>query len=244
VKDGNWVPLSKGFLKYLPKDRAYSKVEAAVSLQCDYDKGNPVTVTGYSELWRWSKGKVNRFLKAMDIQIMYPESTNRKRNQRGLIAIHKPDYKRIENGLIRLIDSKDIETKQDQWRIENGLKTDLKQVTTKDPNPNPINSRHLNAPKTCPHEQILALYHKILPELPRVRVWSDTREKHLNTRWNEKHESENGRTSNTVEFWKGFFLYIRESDFLMGRKTDFKADFDFIINKSKFARIIEGSYHK
>ncbi|MBK8161807.1 MAG: helix-turn-helix domain-containing protein [Gammaproteobacteria bacterium] len=36
---------------------------------------------------------------------------------------------------------------------------------------------------TCPAEQIVALYHEILPELPKVKVLTDKRRKHLRARW-------------------------------------------------------------
>jgi hypothetical protein len=69
MKNGKWVPISKEFLKALPKDRAYTELEAAYCLQLDYDQNREVTVAGYSALWRWSRGKVLRFFKAMCITI-------------------------------------------------------------------------------------------------------------------------------------------------------------------------------
>lgn len=134
---GNWVPISKAFLKHLPNNRPYTEFEAGFSLQVDYDQGNSVTVTGYSNLWQWSKGKVIRFLKRMNVRIEYPEDTQKKRNQNGLITVHKPDLKRTNNGLIRLIDNKDLPNETDLKRTKSGLITDLKQVTTKDTNTNP-----------------------------------------------------------------------------------------------------------
>lgn len=131
---GNWIPISKAFLKHLPKDRPYTELEAAYSLQVDYDQENRVTITGYSNLWRWSKGKVVRFLGRMNIKITYPESTKKKRNQNGLITVHKPDLKRTKNRLIRLIDNKGLEGETDLKHTNNGLKTDQSQVTTKETN--------------------------------------------------------------------------------------------------------------
>lgn len=143
MEHGHWIPISKGFLKALPHDREYTELEAAYSLQIDYDCKNKVTVTGYSNLWRWSKGKVYRFLDRMNIKILYPESTSKKRNQNGLITIHNPDLKRTNNGLItdlkqtnnrliRLIDNNNLQAIKDLKQTKNGLKTDLKQVTTID----------------------------------------------------------------------------------------------------------------
>jgi hypothetical protein len=153
MKHGHWVPISKYFLKSLPHDREYTELEAAYSLQLDFDNKNKVTITGYCNLWRWSKGKVYRFLDRMNIKILYPENTSKKRNQNGLITIHKPelkqtnnrlitDLKQTNNRLIRLIDNSDLQKGIDLKRTKDRLKTDLKQVTTIEPitlkpNPNP-----------------------------------------------------------------------------------------------------------
>ena len=40
MEDGNWVPISKGFKKALPKGRKFTELEAMFSLQCDYDHSN------------------------------------------------------------------------------------------------------------------------------------------------------------------------------------------------------------
>ena len=103
MKYGNWVPISKGFLKHLPKDRPYTKLEAVFCLQCDYDQENLVTVNGYSSLWRWGKGKVYRFLEEVGVEIIYQESTQKKQNQNGLINGLITDRKRTESGLKRFI---------------------------------------------------------------------------------------------------------------------------------------------
>jgi len=137
MKNGNWIPICKNLLKYLPKDRAYTKMEAAYSLQSDYDNKNTVTISGYSALWRWSKGKVYRFLEEMDVKIKYPKDTKKFKNQNGLIIEPKRVLKQTNNGLIRFIDSKWLGEQTDLKQTKDGLKTDLSQVTTQHPNPNP-----------------------------------------------------------------------------------------------------------
>jgi len=37
---------------------------------------------------------------------------------------------------------------------------------------------------------------------------------------------------------------VRGSKFLTGKVKDWKADIDFIFTPTKFARIVEGAYHK
>jgi hypothetical protein len=54
MKSGNLVPISKALVRELPTDRTFSKVEAAFSLQVDFDQDNLVTVAGYSKRWNWT----------------------------------------------------------------------------------------------------------------------------------------------------------------------------------------------
>lgn len=45
-----------------------------------------------------------------------------------------------------------------------------------------------------------------------------------------------------LDGWNLALSKIQESDFLSGKKTDWKADLDFLITKSKFISIMEGKY--
>jgi hypothetical protein len=89
-----------------------------------------------------------------------------------------------------------------------------------------------------PYQAIVDSFNRTLPELPSVKVVTDIRKKHLKARWNFSNKTPN------LEWWNEFFRYIRKSDFLMGRNTDFRASFDWIINSSNFVKIIEGNFHK
>lgn len=90
----------------------------------------------------------------------------------------------------------------------------------------------------CPHQEIVALYHEILPSLTRVKEWTDQRQELLRTRWKEKPERQ------TVEWWKLFFGYVSESDFLMGRVENFRADLEWLVRPKNFVKVIEGKYHR
>jgi hypothetical protein len=89
-----------------------------------------------------------------------------------------------------------------------------------------------------PYQAIVDLFNETLPELPSVKLVTDTRKKHLKARWHSTDKTP------TLHWWKEFFGYIRESGFLMGHKADFRASFDWIINSTNFVKIIEGNYHK
>jgi hypothetical protein len=137
MKLGNWVPISKAFTKYLPKGRPYTEIEAAFSVEVDYDNANEVTVLGYAELWQWSRNRVRLFLKRMSIKITYPENTHKKQNQKGQISIQIMDRKGAQKGQIRIINSKDLQGQKDRKRTDKGQIRDRCRTTTSYPNPNP-----------------------------------------------------------------------------------------------------------
>lgn len=87
-----------------------------------------------------------------------------------------------------------------------------------------------------PYQAIVEQYHKELPELPRVKALSETRKRHLKARWLSDDKRQ------TVDYWQRLFGYISKSDFLMGKSTEWQANFDFIIKEANFIKIIEGSY--
>jgi hypothetical protein len=70
--------------------------------------------------------------------------------------------------------------------------------------------------------------------LPVVQVRSDKRKKALRERLKE---------CGGIDGWTACLEKVRASKFLTGdNKNAWKADFDFITTKSKFAKIMEGSY--
>lgn len=242
MKSGGWVPLDKTLVKDLPKDRPYTKVEAIFSIQVDYDNNKPATIAGYAKLWDWTRRRVRNLLKELGVQIIYPEDTRKKQNQSGQITIQKTDRSWRRSGQIRLINSKGFQAKADRSERKSGQKTDRSRPTTIYPNPDP----NIYMSKSVPYDQILASWKRMLPELSQPRAFTDTRKKLFDTRWHEAHKTKNGLTSNNLDFWEALFSYIRSSDFLMGRNhnSTWKADFDFVITKSKLQKILEGSYHK
>ena len=249
MNDGNWIPLSKWAAKHLPKDRPYSKLEALVSIQIDYDNGNSATISGYAALWQWSRKKVRLFFDAIDVEITYPENTKKKQNQKGQIRVQIRDRSEEKKEQMKFINNKKLHNqknrppeKKEQIRDRSGNTT----IKTKRLNTNSctLESKKESNLKDYPYNKILDLYHFLLAELPRVRKFTEERKKMLKARWNEKAKSERGLYSNTLEFWEAFFKYISQSDFLMGRKTDFRANFEWIITKKNFNKIIEGTYHR
>lgn len=88
----------------------------------------------------------------------------------------------------------------------------------------------------CPQQEIVNLYHRILPELRKIREWTPFRKKLLRARWNEKRERQ------TLEWWEDFFENVKQSDFLTGKITDFQADLEWLIRPKNFVKVLEGRY--
>jgi len=98
----------------------------------------------------------------------------------------------------------------------------------------PIPSRH-----ECPHQEIIALYHEVLPQCPQIRDWTAARATQLRARWNEDASRQD------LNYWKRFFEYVAGCDFLVGRgagNKPFFADLEWITKAGNFAKIREAKY--
>jgi hypothetical protein len=100
-----------------------------------------------------------------------------------------------------------------------------------------------SASQNCPHEKIIAAYHKALPSCRRIVRWNDTRRRHLQQRWKEDQNHQ------SMDFWEKFFGYVGQSKFLTGQvpgrdgKPPFVAGLDWLVKPDNFAKVIEGKYH-
>lgn len=92
----------------------------------------------------------------------------------------------------------------------------------------------------CPHQEIISLYHDILPILPRVRQWTPKRQKMLKARWLSSKEYQD------LDWWKQFFEYIRERcPHLLGKNDrQWTADLEWIVKEENFVKTVEGRYVK
>ncbi len=105
----------------------------------------------------------------------------------------------------------------------------------------------------CNHKAVIVLYHEALPTLNAVEIWNDVRQGLLRSRWREvaeklKADGNDFSEAAVLEWWRSFFVYIGKSKFLTGRvegsrDKPFKADLEWIIRPTNFAKIIEKKYH-
>lgn len=92
-----------------------------------------------------------------------------------------------------------------------------------------------------PYQQIVNLYHELLPELPRIAKLTSNRKAQIRARWK-------GKDAEDLEDWKQFFALVKASRFLKGlspapagRKV-FLADLDWLTKEGNFMKVVEGKY--
>jgi len=92
-----------------------------------------------------------------------------------------------------------------------------------------------------PYQKIIDLYHKKLPDLPKVAKLTPKRKGQIRQRFKEDmHE---------LFQWENYFDYVSQSDFLMGRvpprdgRAPFRADIEWLTNSTNFTKIAENKYH-
>ena len=108
----------------------------------------------------------------------------------------------------------------------------------------------------CPHEEIIDAYAEKLPELaqPVRSLWRDGKNAPaLKARWQwvmtAVHESGKRKgerlattTQEGIEWFNRFFTYVAASDHLMGRNGEWVCNLIWLVNKSNFEKVIQGSY--
>jgi hypothetical protein len=93
----------------------------------------------------------------------------------------------------------------------------------------------------CPQQQIIDLYHRLLPMGRQVRDWTPARASALRARWRDKPARQK------LEWWERFFAYCAESDFLTGKvnspgRRPFELSLDWLVKAENMAKVIEGAY--
>lgn len=122
----------------------------------------------------------------------------------------------------------DIDTDKDLYEVDIKTSTSLPERPPKKAKP-PI-----------PMDEIVELYHKHLPQNPRVRILSGKRESHIRQRWRDNLTS--------LEAWESYFSAVAKSPFLTGKVTSpgrkpFRAEFDWLIQEHNLVKVYEGKYH-
>lgn len=81
---------------------------------------------------------------------------------------------------------------------------------------------------------ISELWNQNCKNLPKVQKLNETRKKKIKKLW---------LSNPSEEYWISLINKITESDFLSGRKTNWKANFDWFINETNQIKVLEGNYN-
>ncbi|MBI9110265.1 hypothetical protein [Maridesulfovibrio ferrireducens] len=98
-----------------------------------------------------------------------------------------------------------------------------------------------NKPKgipNCPYDSIVEVYNRILPQLPQVKMVTEKRKKVLNAAW-RGHEARQ-----SVEWWEAYFKLVLSCPFLLGKKKDWKANFDWLLSPGNMVKVLEGHFRE
>jgi hypothetical protein len=88
----------------------------------------------------------------------------------------------------------------------------------------------------CPYEKIKELYNTKCGDLPKVRIMSEERKKHVKARWKQFNYD--------IEVFEELFNMAASSKFLSGdNDRKWKADFGWLMNENNMAKVLEGKYN-
>lgn len=119
------------------------------------------------------------------------------------------------------------------------LKNDKKEKNDKNDKNDIYSSTYVdeNEPKTenskenFDFQAVISLFNSICTSLPKIQKLTENRKRNIR----------NADKQLNSDF-KSFFEKVERSDFLSGRKTDWKASFDWILNPQNLVKVIEGNY--
>ncbi|CAJ3471656.1 Uncharacterised protein [Burkholderia pseudomallei] len=107
----------------------------------------------------------------------------------------------------------------------------------------------------CPVDEIVAAYHELMPDNPRVKAVHGDRRKAIAARWREASKLDckpfgYSTVDDGLRAWRKFFAVCARSAFLTGKATPkpgckrFRADIDFLTSPSGFTKCLEGKYQQ
>jgi len=96
----------------------------------------------------------------------------------------------------------------------------------------------LDKSKPIPHSKIAKTFNETCTSLSNVVAMTEKRKALIKKIWSDSEEHQN------IEFWQWYFQEVNSSQFLTGQVagSDWCANFDWLINKNNFYKVIEGNY--
>ena len=116
--------------------------------------------------------------------------------------------------------------------------------------PQKLNGKKPSALPDCPHDEILGLWARHLPDKPHPKTWNGTRQANLAARWRQgftckvRIGSRKGETfyadkESGLVWWDRFFSYCAKQSFLRDGRF---FSLDWLVKPANFAKIIDGNY--
>lgn len=97
--------------------------------------------------------------------------------------------------------------------------------------------------ETVPVQRILDLYREELPFLRQPRMIRPNVAASIKARWHEKKkEGKFADEEGGLAYFRHVFRYVSQNAFLSGRKTNWKADFEWIVKAANWDKITTGKY--
>jgi hypothetical protein len=97
----------------------------------------------------------------------------------------------------------------------------------------------INGGSRIPYDDILSAYHRRLPALPKVRVFSAGLKRNIRARWNEDAERQN------QGWWEMYFAHVGGCPFLLGEnKRNWRASFSWLMKSGNLAKVINDEYRE
>lgn len=249
----SWIKLHRGvFEKGLFKNEPFSEREAWIWLISEakfepssirignnvhtIDRGDTYCSIRYlAQAWSWDKSRVHRFLKFLESQKMIErKSETDLRQLESVITIcnygkyqssDTNDETQNETDLRQSRDTSETQVRQTRDKYK-----ESKNIRTKESKKDSIGKDGLNSNLTLKKINLVLAKHK----LSEISSLSGERLKSLTSRTKE--------SGSLDSFLALVDKGLTESAFLRGETSDWKADFDFFLRKSKFLKVTEGAY--
>lgn len=198
-----------------------------------------------------TESEIDAILQAMQTRVM----DEKRLSGWGSRQVKHEDSVGSESGAMSAAERKRAERKRKKDALESGACHEMsRHVTTDKDKDTELTSTDVEVVvseslPTCPHQEIIALFGELLPELPQPRVWEGNRRDHLASRWKwviadlRKKGMPADRQAG-IDFFRRMFEYIGKRDRLMGRDGGWSCSLPWIVKAENFAKIIEGNYEK
>jgi uncharacterized protein YdaU (DUF1376 family) len=103
-------------------------------------------------------------------------------------------------------------------------------------NQEPLTINQEPVKENTPYQAVVDSYHQRLPGLPKVKVLTDARKRHIKARWAKAQKD-----GKDVTYFDGFFDYVSNADeFLL---TSSWCNLEWLMKEANFVKVIEGNYH-